>query len=81
MVIGRGRRREHPQPTFCTTTKKKALEKAGHAQNILLCRTYSGHVTSGSHVTDDISGQKAPLGWILCNCRLLMRRTYFQTRV
>jgi hypothetical protein len=22
MVIGRGRRREHPQPTFCTTTKK-----------------------------------------------------------
>ena len=81
MVIGRGRRREHPKPTFCTTTKKKALGKAGHAQNILLCRTYSGHVTSGSHVTDDISGQKAPLGWILCNCRLLMRRTYFQTRV
>ena len=24
MVIGRGRRREHLQPTFCTPTKKKA---------------------------------------------------------
>jgi hypothetical protein len=35
MVIGRGRRREHPQPTFCTTTKKKARGKSGHAQNIL----------------------------------------------
>jgi len=35
MVIGRGRRREHPQPTFCTTTKKKAREKPGHAHNIL----------------------------------------------
>jgi hypothetical protein len=23
MVIGRGRPREHPQPTFCITTKKK----------------------------------------------------------
>ena len=29
MVIGRGRRREHPQPTFCTTTtKKKVREKS-----------------------------------------------------
>ena len=31
MVIGRGRRREHPQPTFCTntTTKKKVRGKKG----------------------------------------------------
>ena len=56
MVIGRGRRREHPQPTFCTTTKKKSREKDGHAQNILSDRAYSGHVTSGSHVTDVTSG-------------------------
>jgi hypothetical protein len=27
MVIGRGRRREHPQPTFCTTTKKTGRKK------------------------------------------------------
>ena len=27
MVIGHGRRREHPQPTLCTTTRKKILEK------------------------------------------------------
>jgi hypothetical protein len=27
MVIGRGRRREHPQPTFCATTKKKGQKK------------------------------------------------------
>ena len=27
MVIGRGRRREHPQQTFCTTTKKKGRKK------------------------------------------------------
>jgi hypothetical protein len=25
MVIGRGRRREHPQPTICTTTTKKKV--------------------------------------------------------
>ena len=80
MVIGRGRRREHPQPTFCATTKKKAREKAGHAQNILPDRAYSGLVISGSHVTDVTSGQKAPLGRILRNFRLLMRRAYFQTR-
>jgi len=42
MVIGRGRRREHPYPTR-TTTKKKARGKAGHAQNILPDRAASGH--------------------------------------
>jgi hypothetical protein len=80
MVIGRGRRREHPQPTFCTTTKKKSREKDGHTQNILSDRAYSGHVTSGSHVTYVTSGQKAPLGRILRNFRLFMRITYFQTQ-
>ena len=79
MVIGRGRRREHPKPTFCTTTKKKAREKAGHAQNILPCRTCSGHVISGSHVTDVTSCEKTPLGRTLRNFRLRMRRTYFRT--
>jgi hypothetical protein len=29
MVIGRGRRTERPQPTFCTTTKKKNGQKYG----------------------------------------------------
>jgi hypothetical protein len=27
MAIGRGRRREHPQPTFCTTTTNKKGRK------------------------------------------------------
>ena len=27
MVIERGRRREHPQPTMCTTTKKKGRKQ------------------------------------------------------
>ena len=35
MAIGRGRRREHPQPTFFTTTKKKTRGENRHAQNIL----------------------------------------------
>jgi hypothetical protein len=65
MVIGRRRLREHPQSTFCTTTKKRAREKTGHAQNILSVRAASGDVTSG---------QKAPLGRILRNFRLHMHR-------
>ena len=42
MVIGRGSRREHPQPTFCSTTKKKNAEKTGYAQNILPVKAASG---------------------------------------
>ena len=42
IVIGRGRLREHLQPTFCTTTKKKAQEKTEHTQNILPVITASG---------------------------------------
>ena len=33
MVIGRGRRREHPQPTFYTTTKKKERKQNIREQN------------------------------------------------
>ena len=55
-----------------TTTKKKE-EETGHAQNILPDRASSGYVTN---VT---SGQKAPLGRILRNFRLSMRRTYFRS--
>ena len=29
MVIGHGRLREHPQPTFCTTTTKNARGEMG----------------------------------------------------
>ena len=67
MVIGRGRRREHPQPRFCTTTNKKSRGKPG------MCRDSSGHVTSV------ISGEKAPLGRMLCNFRLRMLITHFRT--
>ena len=74
MIIGRGRHREHPQPTLFTTTtgiaqlpvahtqgnpkgvnrpsvtsgshgtttKKKAREKPGHAQNLFPVRATSG---------------------------------------
>jgi hypothetical protein len=100
MIIGRGRHREHPQPTLFTTTtgvaqlplhtpkrtpkgvkwpsgtsgshgtttKKKAREKAGHAQSLLPVRATSGHF-----------GQKALLGRIWRNFRLRMRITYFRT--
>ena len=67
MIIGRGRHREHPQPTLFTTTtdvaqfpvahtqgnpeshgshgtttKKKAREKTGHAQNLFPVRATFG---------------------------------------
>jgi hypothetical protein len=101
MIIGRGRHREHPQPTLFTTTtgvaqlpvahtqgnpkgvnrpsvtsashgtttKKKAREKPGHAQNLFPVRATSDRASS-SHVTDVTSGQKA---------LLRMRRTYLRT--
>jgi hypothetical protein len=56
--------------------RKNAGEKTRHAQNILLASF--GHVTAGSHRTYVTSGQKAPLGRILCNFRLLMRRKNFR---
>ena len=34
MVIGRGRRREHPQPTLCTTTTKKKVRKKSTGKKI-----------------------------------------------
>ena len=64
---------------YCTTTKKKAREKSEHAQNILPDRATSGQVLfrSRDFVT---SGQKAPLGRILCNFLLRMHITYFRFR-
>ena len=61
-----------------TTTKKKAWEKAGHAQNLLLVRTTSGHILfrSRDFVT---SSQKAPLWRIWRNFWLRMRIKYFRT--
>ena len=61
-----------------TTTKKKAREKSGHAQNLLPIGTASrqGLFRSRDFVT---SGQKAILGRIWRNFRLRMRRTYFRT--
>jgi hypothetical protein len=53
-------------------------EKTGHMQNILPVRATSGQgfFRSRDFVT---SGQKTPLGWILRNFRLRMRRAYFRT--
>ena len=56
-----------------TTKKKNAGEKAGHVQNILPVRTASGHATLSLPV------KKTPLGRILRNFMLRMRRTYFRT--
>ena len=50
MVIGRGRRREHLRPTFCTTTKKKARGKPGMRRTYFgqgLFRLRQSDVTSG----------------------------------
>jgi hypothetical protein len=67
MVIGRGRRREHPQPTFCTTTtKKKVREKSTkkkYGENIrgekVRGKKYGKKSKGKSHVTsgDVTSGQ------------------------
>ena len=61
---------------YCTTTKKKeqgkkpGMHRTYFRSGPLPDRASSGHVTSG---------EKAPLGQILCNFRLHMRRTYFRT--
>ena len=47
MVIGSGRRREHPQPTLCTTTtKKKVREKS------------TGKQSTGKKVREKRTGKK-----------------------
>ena len=51
----------------------KTRGEAGHAQNILPVRGSSGHVTLSHPV------KKAPLGRILRNLLLRLRRTYFRT--
>ena len=58
--------------------KEKNAGKTGHAQNILPVRAISRQGLFRSR-DFDTSGQKAPLGWILRNFRLRMRRTYFRT--
>jgi hypothetical protein len=59
MVIRRGRGREHPQPTFCNTTKGKKRRKKPDMR-----RTYFRiHVTSG---------QKVSLGRRICVCLFTM---------
>ena len=64
--------RSHPV-AMLLLLRKKAREKAGHAQNLLPDRNTFGHVT------DVTSGQKTPLGRIWCNFRLRMRIAYFRT--
>ena len=65
MAIGRGRRRENPQPTCCTTTKKKGRKKK-----------YGEKSTGKNPVT---SGGKGPNRADIANFRLRMRIAYFRT--
>ena len=73
-------KRSHPVamllPYYCTTTKKT---NAGGKLDMR--RTYfrTGPLPV-RHVTEITSGPKAPIGRILRNFRLRIRRTYFQTR-
>jgi hypothetical protein len=57
MVIGRGRRREHPQPTFCTTTTKKKVrgKNTGKKVREKIVRP-EGHLRSRHFVTSDEKG-------------------------
>jgi hypothetical protein len=36
MAIGRGRRREHPQPTFCSTKKKVREKSKGKSADVVI---------------------------------------------
>jgi hypothetical protein len=64
--------------TVLVLREKKTRGKPGHAQSILPVRATSGQ---GLFRSRDFatSGQKAPLGRILRNLRLRMRRSYFRT--
>ena len=55
-----------PQPTFCTTTKKKPQGKTGMRIAYFRSWPLPDRASSG-HVTDVTSGEKAPLGRILHN--------------
>ena len=73
MVIGRRRRREHPQPKFCTTTlvRKKKAEKS---------RACAEH-TSGQGLfrSRDSLPVKGPTRADIAQLSLRMCRTYFRT--
>ena len=76
MVIGRGSRREHPQPTFCSTTKKKTRKKPGMRRiyfrsRPLPDRASSGDVTSDQNCTTLVRKKKR-------GEKPGMRRTYFR---
>jgi hypothetical protein len=95
MVIGRGRRRENPHfvllltkkygkkirenSTEKKTTEKKVREKSTEKKvrekkltKKVRGKKYGGKVTR-------LPVEKGPLGWILRNFRLRMRRPYFRT--
>jgi hypothetical protein len=88
MIIGRGRHREHPQPTLFTTTTGVAQLPVAHTQGNPGSSDLRSHPVAmvlllrkkrrTGHVTDVTSCQKALLGRIWRNFRLRMRRTYFQ---
>ena len=100
-VIGRGRRREHPNQhcllllrVLCNfrlrmRTPKGTLNGSSDLWShpvamLLLLRKKRGekrrtYFRLGPLQDRGFSGQKNPLGRILCNFRLRMRRTYFRT--
>jgi hypothetical protein len=59
MVIGRGRRREHPQPTFCST-KKKVREKSKGKSADVVENTTNQHccTTTKKKVREKSTGEK-----------------------
>ena len=61
MVIGRGSRREHPQPTFCSTTKKKTRKKPGMRRIYFRSRPLPDRASSGDVTSDQ-------------NCTTLVRK-------
>jgi hypothetical protein len=78
MAIGRGRRRELPQPTFCTTTTKKKVREKNTGKKVWEKIVRPDRASSG-HVTLSLPVKKAPLGRILRKFRLRMRIAYFRT--
>jgi hypothetical protein len=50
--------RTHPQPTFCTTTKKKTRGKPGMRGTYFRSGPLQDRASSGGHVTDVTSDQK-----------------------
>jgi hypothetical protein len=59
MAIGRGRRREHPQPTFCST-KKKVREKSKGKSADVVENTTNQHccTTTKKKVREKSTGKK-----------------------